>query len=288
MIRRTLIRDLANRSRIVVHLELRESSDPGTLSPAFSVTAETYEAHGTHSGRLSHSHRREPDSSGCDHDAAFTAFPELAPLVALHLADSTTGEPMHAEANGLYFYRTARSLPGGWTDDYGQADREGLTIQQYAQRAACHCLRVQSIPLDHVDEQELPAAFHEFVEQQRDRWQHEATTGRAQLQAIPTIDELRGYDVRGYRVKQRSYPNCSELVGPGGTRRTAPKGRDYTSTERAVLSSRYPMFEEMENRAKRDHNEATFGLPSVLDHTPSLDHPCPRCYELARRGDQAP
>jgi hypothetical protein len=40
MIRRTLIRDLANRSRVVVHLELREKNDTGDLSPAFAVTSE--------------------------------------------------------------------------------------------------------------------------------------------------------------------------------------------------------------------------------------------------------
>ena len=71
---------------------------------------------------------RDPDSGGCLHDAALLAFPELALLVDLHLADSETGEPMHAEANALYFYRTARGLPGGWSDDYQHAEREGLTV----------------------------------------------------------------------------------------------------------------------------------------------------------------
>ena len=209
MLSRTLIRDLADRSRVVVHLQLRERGDAGELSPAFSVTTDRYEPHGTHSGRARHRRDRDPDAGGCLHDAALLAFPELAPLVDLHLADSDTGEPMHAEANALYFYRTARGLPGGWSDDYRHAEREGLTVDSYARRVACSILRVDQIPLDDVPEQELAAAFHQFVEDQRERWREEARAGREQLQAIPTIYELRGYDAAGKAIERRSYPNCA-------------------------------------------------------------------------------
>jgi hypothetical protein len=211
MVSRTLIRDLADRSRVVVHLQLRERGDPGGLSPAFSVTTDRYDPHGTHSGKSRHRRDRDPDSGGCLHDAALLAFPELVLLVDLHLADSETGEPMHAEANGLYFYRAARGLLGGWSDDYGHAEREGLTVAGYARRVACSILRVDEIPLDDVAEQDLAAAFHRFVEEQRERWQDEARGGREQLQAIPTIYELRGYDVAGKAIERRSYPNCAEL-----------------------------------------------------------------------------
>jgi hypothetical protein len=112
--------------------------------------------------------------------------------VALHLADSETGEPMHAEANGLYFYRAARGLPGGWSDDYHHAEREGLSVKDYARRVACSILRVDSIPLDDVPMHNLAAAYHEFVNNQREQWQHEAIAAREQLEAIPTIYELRG------------------------------------------------------------------------------------------------
>lgn len=184
MIRRTLTRDLLNRSRVIVRLELREKSDPGTLSPGFSVTGSVYEAHGTHSGESRHRRECEPDSSGCVHDAVLKAFPELTPLVALHLS-SPTGEPMHAEANSLYFYRAARGLSSGWTDNYGYAEREGLTPEKYALRAACSTLRVDAIPLAHVSEEELPAAFRKFVDKQRERWQREALAGRELMQALP-------------------------------------------------------------------------------------------------------
>jgi hypothetical protein len=102
MVSRTLIRDLRDRSRVVVHLQLTERGDPGGLSPVFSVATDRYEPHGTRSGKWRHSRDRDPDSGRCPHDVALLAFPELALLVDLHLADSETGEPMHAEANGLY------------------------------------------------------------------------------------------------------------------------------------------------------------------------------------------
>lgn len=211
MVSRTVIRDLPDRSRVVVHLQLRERGDPGELSPVFSVTSDLYEPHGTHSGKARHRRDRDPDSAGCLHDVALLAFPELALLVDLHLADSDTGEPMHAEANALYFYRTARGLAGGWGDDYQHAEREGLTAESYARRVACSILRVDEIPLDDVPEQDLAAAFHQFVEYQRERWQDEARAGREQLQAIPTIYELRSYDVAGNAIERHSYPNCAEF-----------------------------------------------------------------------------
>ena len=211
MVSRTLIRDLPDGSRVVVHLQLRERGDAGGLSPAFSVTTDRYERHGTHSGKSRHRRDRDPDSGGCLHDVALLAFPELAPLVDLHLADSETGEPMHAEANALYFYRAARGLPGGWTDDYQHAEREGLTVADYARRVACSILRVDETPLDDVPEQDLAGAFHRFVDDQRERWQDEARAGRQRLQAIPTTYELRGYDVAGNAIERRSYRNCAEL-----------------------------------------------------------------------------
>jgi hypothetical protein len=201
MLRRTVIRDLPDRSRIVVHLELREDGDHGSLSPAFSVTADLFAPHGTHSGRSRHLRGREPDALGSLHDDVLAACPELAPLVALHLADPATGEPMHAGANGLYFYRAARGL-GGWTDQYGQAERAGLTAPEYARRLACSALRVEAIPLDDVAPCDLAAAFARFVDAQRPRWASEAQAGRALIQALPTVEEQRGYDLGGRAVER--------------------------------------------------------------------------------------
>lgn len=53
-------------------------------APYFTVTGETV------------------DSGGCIHDEILTVWPELAPVVALHLSDEN-GAPMHAVANALYW-----------------------------------------------------------------------------------------------------------------------------------------------------------------------------------------
>jgi hypothetical protein len=59
MVSRTLIRDLPDRSRVVVHLQLRERGDAGGLSPVFSVMTDRYGRHGTHSGKWRHRRDRE-------------------------------------------------------------------------------------------------------------------------------------------------------------------------------------------------------------------------------------
>lgn len=65
----------------------------GNKAPYFSVT-----------GTIEHTDKRETDPfcvGGCMHETVLKHFPELAPVVALHLSDDK-GEPMHARANGLY------------------------------------------------------------------------------------------------------------------------------------------------------------------------------------------
>lgn len=44
------------------------------------------------------------DSGGCIHDEVLKHFPELKPLVDLHLSD-TQGAPMHAEGNAWFWFR---------------------------------------------------------------------------------------------------------------------------------------------------------------------------------------
>ena len=47
--------------------------------------------------------RQEPDLVGAIGDVIVAAFPSLADIVALHLSD-VDGVPMHAKANGWYWY----------------------------------------------------------------------------------------------------------------------------------------------------------------------------------------
>jgi hypothetical protein len=94
--KRTLVRDMPNRSRVVATLDIGRGY--------FSLTGELYEPHGTWSGKARHENEREPDSGGQITDEVLRAFPKLAGFARMHLSDLETGEPMHAEANGWYWY----------------------------------------------------------------------------------------------------------------------------------------------------------------------------------------
>jgi hypothetical protein len=67
----------------------------GEQAPYFSVTGE-----GWFGPRIN---RHNPDLAGAIHETVAAAFPKLADLIALHLSD-VDGVPLHAEANGWYWY----------------------------------------------------------------------------------------------------------------------------------------------------------------------------------------
>ncbi len=64
---------------------------------SFSVTGEIH-----NSRRAFELGAGNPHTCGCIHDEILSAFPQLAPIVRMHLADAETGEPMHAATNGWY------------------------------------------------------------------------------------------------------------------------------------------------------------------------------------------
>jgi hypothetical protein len=133
-------------------------------------------------------------SCGSSDETILAAFPELEPLVALHMSDVETGEPDHAEANGWYWYAGAYDLPRRYgprlEDIYKhQLDEAGLPDTDEGRRRlmyqrACRLLRVGSIP-DGLDRE----AFAEFVNAQRERWAREAREANA------LIDELSNRSV---------------------------------------------------------------------------------------------
>jgi hypothetical protein len=95
--KRTLVRDMPNRSRVVATLDIGRGY--------FSLTGELYEPHGTWSGRARHGERaRARLGAAKSRDKVLRAFPKLAGFARMHLSDLETGEPMHAEANGWYWY----------------------------------------------------------------------------------------------------------------------------------------------------------------------------------------
>jgi hypothetical protein len=137
----------------------------------------------------------EADSGGCDHETLLLAFPELAPIVRVHLADPD-GTPMHALANAWYFYRGGHEAYE--LEHYGA---EYVARHGTGPERACRTLRVPFIP-DDLGEQ----SFAEWVETLRPLWRAEAAAARALLEAIPDDYAQRGYGADGSAVRMVCWP----------------------------------------------------------------------------------
>ena len=135
-----LVKDLPNKDRVIANV----TTDRGYVS----LTGAVYEARKNMSGATRQKQGRDTDAGGQITDILIRAFPQLTPIARMHLSNTLTGEPMHAEANGWYFY----------SDAYQSTYEE-----------ACRTLRVNSIPEGLTREQ-----FSRFVDDQRQRWAAEA------------------------------------------------------------------------------------------------------------------
>lgn len=199
VIRRTVTRDLPNRTRIVARLELGiapegERLTEAGLSPHFSTVCDIYEPRSNASGAARQRLGREPDSGGADTEAIARAFPKLKPIADLHLSDPD-GVPLHAEANGWYWYAGSRpdvveqytgfngEIHAWQLEERGLPDSD-LGRRAYCYRLACEILRVAAIHNDLTREQ-----FTAFVDDQRERWAQEATEARALLESLPEETE---------------------------------------------------------------------------------------------------
>ena len=80
---------------VLTHLSVNYglSYHKGNSAPHFSITADE-----TQGGRMV--------TSGCQHELILKHFPDLEPLIKLHLSDRE-GVPMHCIANGMYFLEPA-------------------------------------------------------------------------------------------------------------------------------------------------------------------------------------
>jgi hypothetical protein len=145
----------------------------------FSVTATEYE-------------RGRDVCGGCMHDEVLVARPDLAPLIALHLSNATTGEPMHAEANGWYWL--AGATGGQQQEHHGangsspMSENECASIFARHTRAGRHevdalaySIRVESLARG---PKAARMVFGVWLDAQRPRWAREAEEGRALLAAL--------------------------------------------------------------------------------------------------------
>jgi hypothetical protein len=175
-IKRTLTHDLPNGDRVVAHLELRlapdgERFDEQGLSPGYSATISGWEARRNASGKTRQRQGRDIDFGGADHETLLKHFRGLAPIVALHLSDPD-GTPMHAEANGWYWYSSFDGQGTHFVSD-GRSDYD----------VACDLLR---LPRGGIPCPQNRASFKRLVDAQRGRWAAEAAAARALLESLPT------------------------------------------------------------------------------------------------------
>jgi hypothetical protein len=122
--------------------------------PYFTVTGEAWAP--------GNNRRSDPDVCGCIHDIVGEIFPDLHDLIRLHLSD-VDGVPMHAHANGWYWFSDYDGR-GGTTPP---ADWQGLTGAQRAERY----LRA---PAGHFDGVSTREQFDARVETLREQWRGEA------------------------------------------------------------------------------------------------------------------
>lgn len=132
--------------------------------PYFSVTGELWDSQRWYEN----GNERHLQECGCIHDLILKAFPDLAPVVALHLADDR-GVPMHAEANGWYAY----------SSEWHQYDAEKGTPRKDTPLELC--ASILRISKDELNPGMNRAEFGAFVESLKPRWQAEADTAKALL-----------------------------------------------------------------------------------------------------------
>lgn len=160
----------------------------------FSVTVDVYRS------QRAYEIGGEPHSCGQMHEDVLRAFPDLAPVVAMHLADVETGEPMHGPANGWYrlggadmaheidyrvqhgrgnYYKAPEPIEG---DDLSP------TFAQFFVDMAARSLSVTVEMLPNVQDPDLFAAWVEDVA--RPYWLERASEANAMSDALVANEEL--------------------------------------------------------------------------------------------------
>ncbi len=155
----------------------------------FSVTADEY------ASEKAFKLGNENAVIGCGalHDTVLATFPELAPIVRLHLADVATGEPMHARSNGWYYFsgRAAaaefdhRAKYNGSKNHYDSPDDVyGADWIPYWREKAARALNCSVADLPDTEDREI---FDEWVDEVMvPRWQQAADDANAYIDAHKT------------------------------------------------------------------------------------------------------
>lgn len=139
----------------------------GTQPAYFSLTGEILDASVRRDGGIV--------ACGCLHDDILKEWPDLADAEALHLSKVETGEPMHAQANGWYWYAGAVVEAG-----HPKPEGAGRYIGEATQGRSCTAIFAGHARITMDEAQQLverrlsPQQFAEWIDAQRPRWKAEA------------------------------------------------------------------------------------------------------------------
>lgn len=185
MTTKTIGRDLPNGAYIEIEAEFRTGGD---LSPGFAISGSIWEKRGTWDGRARKRKGLDSDAGGQVTEEILAVAPELGPIVKAHLSDPS-GVPMHAVANGWYFYsgkaaayerqKVAEGKDYGYSRMLEESDHE---------RAA----RALNIPAGDLPEGLDEAGFKEFADSLAGVWARQAADARAALDAMKDGDGVEG------------------------------------------------------------------------------------------------
>jgi hypothetical protein len=132
--------------------------------------------------------RGDAQCCGCIHDDILAAFPQLAPLVALHLSDAETGEPMHAEADGFYWLAGCDSEIGSGEEYHGGSGSDAKTpeecfriFREHMRLCENDAHEIKAIVRDVVKRREC---FAKLVEVQRPVWKQQAEAGHKLIASL--------------------------------------------------------------------------------------------------------
>lgn len=117
-----------------------------------------------------------PPTCGCIHEEILTAFPNLRPLVNLHLS-TLDGIPMHAEANGWYWLAKAIGITEKCEPDQSPEECERIFSEH---------VRAEAKPImERVKTAENPRKeWTATMEEMKPRWKEEAEAGLALIASL--------------------------------------------------------------------------------------------------------
>jgi len=107
----------------------------GNAEPYYSLTGEEWRSRRDLTRHRSTGSEAGLYGCGAMHELIVQALPQLAAFARLHLA-TAEGVPMHAEANGWYWYERSHTTAAEYLRVAPEALPEGLTREQFAEYVA--------------------------------------------------------------------------------------------------------------------------------------------------------